>query len=96
MVNTLNVRLSYEKIIKSLLENDEKKQKQTVRQIIENTKPAKIIVLTKALDEPKRRNSTPAKVNASREIRPVRTRPNSPTPYKTNTNLARLFKSSGI
>ena len=80
MANTLNVKLRYEQIIKNLLENDEKNDKQAVRQIIKNTKPAKMVILTKTLDEPERENSTPVKMDVSCKIRPVSTSPKSLTP----------------
>ena len=80
MANTLNVKLRYEQIIKNLLENEMKNDKQAVRQIIKNTKPAKMVVLTKTLDEPERKNSTPVKMDVSCKIRPVSTSPKSLTP----------------
>ena len=43
--DTLNVKLRYEKIIKSLLENDKKKDKQSTRQVIKNTKLEEIVVI---------------------------------------------------
>ena len=95
MANTLNVKLRYEQVIKNLLENDEKNEKQTVRQIIKNTKPAKMVVLTKTLDEPERKNTTPVKMDVSSKIRSVSTSPKSLTPQE-NPNLARLFKGSEI
>ena len=80
MANTLNVKLRYEQIIKNLLENDKKNEKQTVRQIIKNSKPAKMVVLTKTLDEPEKRKTPLVKLDVSSEICPISTSPKSLTP----------------